>query len=236
MKLIVLGDIHGNLPALEVVLRECRAEGYDLILHTGDLVGFAPFPDETVQMLKAEKIEGVRGNLDESVSAGAQDFGGQCGDARRRRLEGLAYAWTIERTERRTREILADLPFEQRQEPSGRRTVVVHANPIDLSGCMWEDRDQDYFREMGEAADADVLVFGHTHRPYHRIVDGRHFVNAGSVGYPEGDDPRTGYVVITVNGSVEVQFRKFPYDVERLIRSMRERRFPQDAAALFKVS
>lgn len=234
MKLIVLGDIHGNLPALEVVLRECRAEGYDLILHTGDLVGFAPYPNETVQLLKAEKVEGVRGNLDEGVSAGTADFGGHGKDARTRRLESLAYAWTLERTERRTRDYLADLPFEQRHDPAGRRTVLVHANPIDLSACMWEDRDEDFFREMGEAADADVLVFGHTHRPYHRIVDGRHFVNAGSVGYPEGDDPRTGYVVINLNGNVEVQYRRFPYDVERLIRTMRERRFPQDAAALFK--
>ncbi|HEV8701433.1 MAG TPA: YfcE family phosphodiesterase [Candidatus Polarisedimenticolia bacterium] len=234
MKLIALGDIHGNLPALEVVLRECRAEGYDLIVHTGDLVGFAPFPNETVELVRVEKIEGVRGNLDESVSAGAEDFGGHGEDARTRRLENLAYAWTLERTERRARAFLADLPFEQRHEPAGRRTVVVHANPIDLSACMWEDRDPDYFREMGEAADADVLVFGHTHRPYHRIVDGRHFVNAGSVGYPKADDPRTGYVVINVNGSVEVQYRRFPYDVERLIRAMRDRRFPHDAEHLFK--
>jgi putative phosphoesterase len=236
MKLIVLGDIHGNLPALEVVLRECRAEGYDLIVHTGDLVGFAPFPNETVRLIRGERIDGVRGNLDESVSAGAADFGGHGRDARTRRLERLAYVWTLERTERQARAFLADLPFEQRHEPSGRRTVLVHANPIDLSACMWEDRDQDYFREMGEAADADVLVFGHTHRPYHRIVDGRHFVNAGSVGYTDGSDPRTGYVVINLNGNVEVQFRKFPYDVERLLRAMRERRFPQEAEALFKVS
>src|SRR5574341_673157 len=109
MKLIALGDIHGNLPALEVVLRECRAEGYDLIVHTGDLVGFAPFPNETVELVKGERIEGVRGNLDESVSAGAEDFGGHGKDAHTRRLEDLAYAWTLERTERRTRAFLADL-------------------------------------------------------------------------------------------------------------------------------
>ena len=51
MKIIALGDIHGNLPALEVALRECRAEGYDVLCHTGDLVGFAPFPEETVALL-----------------------------------------------------------------------------------------------------------------------------------------------------------------------------------------
>lgn len=234
MKIIALGDIHGNLPALEVVLRESRAEGYDVIVHTGDLVGFAPFPNETVELLRAEKIPGVRGNVDECVSARAGDFGGHGSDARIRRLEDLAYAWTLERTDRLARARLADLPFERCMEAGGRRTLLVHANPIDSFTCLWEDRDEDCFREMGEAADADVLIFGHTHRPYHRIVDGRHFVNAGSVGYPQDGDPRTGYAVIAVNGNVEVQFRRFPYDVERLIRAMRDRRFPHDAAALFK--
>jgi len=234
MKIIALGDIHGNLPALEVALRESRAEGYDLLCHTGDLVGFAPFPDETVALVREERIPGVRGNVDESVSAQAEDFGGNGVDGRVQRLEALAYAWTLQRTGRFTRKHLADLPFDHRLEAGGRRTVIVHANPIDASTCLWEDRDEDYFRDMGDAAEADIIILGHTHRSYHRIVDGRHFVNAGSVGFPEDGDPRTGYAVITVNGNIEVQYRRFPYDVDRLLRAARDRRFPQESAALFK--
>src|SRR5207245_11596931 len=80
MKLIVLGDIHGNLPALEVALREARAEGYDVICHTGDLVGFAPFPDETVERIKAERIPGVRGDIDDALSGEPDTFAGCAGD------------------------------------------------------------------------------------------------------------------------------------------------------------
>jgi len=236
MKMIALGDVHGNLPALEVALRECRAEGYDMLCHTGDLVGFAPFPGETVDLVKSEKIPGVRGNLDECVSAQLEDFGNHGSEGSKRRLEEMAYAWTLEHTGRLTRDNLADLPFEQRMEAGARRTVVVHANPIDSSTCLWEDRDEDYFREMGDAADADIIIFGHTHRPFHRIVDGRHFINAGSVGYADDAPGQTGYVVITVNGNVEVRYRRFPYDVDRLARAAKERRFPAEALRLFSGS
>jgi putative phosphoesterase len=236
MKIIVLGDIHGNLPALEVALRESRAEGYDVLCHTGDLVGFAPFPVETVALLTAERIPGVRGNLDESIANQTDDFGDHGSGGTRRRLEDLAYAWTMTHTERLTRLHLGDLPFERRLEAGGRRTVLVHATPIDFVTCLWEDRDEEYFREMGDAADADIIIFGHTHRPYRRIVDGRHFVNAGSVGYPQDAPNLTGYAVITVNGNVEVQYRRFPYDVDRLAGAAKERRFPPEALQLFKVS
>jgi len=236
MKIIALGDIHGNLPALEVALREARAEGYDLLCHTGDVVGFAPFPEEAVNLLRKESIPGVRGNLDESVSSQAEDFGDHGSGGSRRRLEGLAYGWTVEHTDSITRDRLGDLPFEMRFDAGGRRTMLMHATPIDSTTCLWEDRDEEYFREMGDAADADIIIFGHTHRPFRRIVDGRQFVNAGSVGYLQETPNLTGYVVILVNGNVEVQYRRFPYDVDRLVRTAKERRFPSEALQLFKAS
>lgn len=234
MKIVVLGDIHGNLPALEVALREARAEGYDILCHSGDLVGYAPFPDETVALIRNEGIPGVRGNLDDSVSNQAEEFGSCTMDPAMRAFEERAYGWTLAHAEHATRSHLGNLPFEQRLDAGGRRAVLVHANPVDLYTGLWEERDEDYFRDMGDASEADVVIFGHTHRPYHRIVDGRHFINAGSVGFPVDGDPRTGYCVIQTNGSVETQFRRFPYDVDRLLKAAADRRFPAEALRFFK--
>jgi len=60
-----------------------------------------------------------------------------------------------------------------------------------------------------------VIVFGHTHVPYHRVVDGVHFVNTGSVGRPKDGDPRAGYCALTIDGDgVSVEQIRIPYDVE----------------------
>ena len=233
MKIIVLGDIHGNLPALEVALREARAEGYDLLVHTGDLVGFAPFPAETIALIRAQKIAGVRGNLDESVAEGLPEFG-PSDDPATREFEEKAYAWTLEHMDRMDRRFLGNLPFDERMEIGRRRAVLHHATPIDAYTCLWEGLDEAYFREMGDASHADIIIFGHTHRPYHRVVDGRHFVNAGSVGYPQDGDPRTGYTVIKANGNVEIAYRRFPYDIKRLRQAAVSRGFPPEAQKVFK--
>ncbi|MFQ5878278.1 MAG: metallophosphoesterase family protein [Acidobacteriota bacterium] len=234
MKVIVLGDIHGNLPALEVVLREARAEGYDILCHTGDLTGCAPFPEETVSLVRSAKVPGVRGHVDDRLAAGEGSPGSLEADPGVRDFLEKAYAWTLQHTRKATRDYLGNLPFELRFEMGGLRATLLHATPIDTLTCLWEDRDEDYFRELGDAAEADVILFGHTHRHYHRIVDGRHFINAGSVGFPQDGDPRTGYVVVKTNGNVEVQVRRYPYNRERLLRVAAARRFPHQAARVFR--
>ena len=234
MKVIALGDIHGNLPALEVALREARAEGCDLMVHTGDLAGYAPFPLETVALVRSQRLRGVRGNVDASLSAEAEEFG-PCSDSPETgAFQRRAYAWTLGRIDRFTRTYLGDLPFEDRFDAGNRRAVVMHGTPVDAYTALGEDRDDDFFRDMGDLAGADIVIVGHTHRPYHRVVDGRHFVNAGSVGFPRDGDPRTGYAVIKTNGNIEVHFRRFPYDVNRLLREAARRRFPDGADGIYR--
>ena len=133
-----------------------------------------------------------------------------------------------------TRLYVGNLPFEMRLEIGARRGVLLHATPIDLYTPLWEGTDEEIFRVMGDAAEADIIIFGHTHLPYHRVVDGRHFINAGSVGYPQDGDPRTGYAAIKTNGNVEVQWKRFPYDTARVLKTAADRRFPVRGEHPFK--
>lgn len=233
MRLIVLGDIHGNLPALEVALREARALGYDAICHTGDLVGFAPFPEETVDLVRAMNIPGVRGHVDDLIAAGG-DWPGESGEDSGGAFEERAFAWTARHVRRLLRRYLGNLPFELRFDLGGRRATLLHATPIDMFTRLTERTSEEVLRDLGDVADADIIIFGHTHRPFHRMVDGRHFINAGSVGYPQDGDPRTGFAMVRADGNVEVRYERFPYDTSRLLREAAARRFPSEARDVFR--
>jgi predicted phosphodiesterase len=176
---------------------------------------------------------GVRGDVDERLAGEASMLGSRDTNPRVREFEEKAYAWTLDRAPRLTRDYVGNLPFEIKLDAGGRDAVLLHATPIDNVTRLWEDRDEAYFRELGDASEADVIIFGHTHRPYHRVVDGRHFINAGSVGFPQDGDSRTGYAVVKTNGNVEVQYRRYPYNTERLLKTAAARRFPREVTAMF---
>ena len=96
------------------------------------------------------------------------------------------------------------------------------------------DRPDDFLTRMGEGLDAragDVVCFGHTHKPWGRIVGGVHFINTGSVGRPKDGDPRAGYVVLVMTESgVAVEFVRVPYAVDAAARGILESTLPDELA------
>jgi diadenosine tetraphosphatase ApaH/serine/threonine PP2A family protein phosphatase len=131
------------------------------------------------------------------------------------------------------------LPFRLDLRPlgghrSGPALVLVHGAPT-LNTLYWtEDRPDSFCLEMAQAAGAktgDVIAFGHTHKPWHRAVDGIHFVNTGSVGRPKDGDWRAGYVILDLgDGDVSPEFIRVEYDLERAVRGIRESELPDDFA------
>jgi predicted phosphodiesterase len=107
------------------------------------------------------------------------------------------------------------------------RLAVFHASPIDLYSGLRAEMPESRFVEWGGAAGAEILVLGNTLRPFHRTVDGRHFINAGSVGRPRDGNPRTGYAVIDAGKELRVAFKRFSYDVDRTVKAIRERGAPE---------
>ncbi len=240
MKYALISDIHANLPALDAVLADLDArDDVDAVYHLGDLVGYAPWPDEVVARLRERAIPGVAGNYDSTTATDYKHCGCKYEDPRQEELSHLSYAWTREHVSPDTKRFLGSLPFRIDVRPfgghtSGPRLMLVHGNPV-LNTVYWtEDRPSEFSLKMAEHLDArpgDVIAFGHTHLPWHRELNGFHFVNTGSVGRPKDGDARAGYALVTFDGGeVSVEFVRVEYDVAKTASAIRASDLPDDFA------
>ena len=240
MRLVLFSDVHANLPAMEAVLADLdRREPDTPRYHLGDLVGYAPWPNEVVTLLAARGIPGVGGNYDSTVATGYKHCGCQYEDPRQEALSHVSYGWTLAHVTAETKRWLGALPFRLDLRPlgghvAGPTVILVHGNPV-LNTFYWtDDRGDDFNLKMARQAGArtgDVVAFGHTHKPWHRTVQGVHFVNTGSVGRPKDGDWRAGYVVLDLaGGELGVGFRRVEYDLDRAERTIRESDLPDEFA------
>jgi predicted phosphodiesterase len=240
VRINLISDIHGNLPALQAVIDHINnGGGIDATYHLGDLVGYATWPNEVVSLLKSFRIAGVAGNYDSTVATDYKHCGCRYEDPRQEELSHLSYEWTREHCSANTKEFLGRLPFRIDVRPNGGHApgptvIMVHGTPT-LNTLYWtEDRPDSFCLKMAEAAGGkkgDVIGFGHTHRPWHREVEGIHFVNTGSVGRPKDGDWRAGYVVLDMSGEAPgVEFVRVEYDIERAMDGIRNSDLPDDFA------
>jgi predicted phosphodiesterase len=238
MKYALISDIHSNLPALRAVLDHIAGQrGVTATYHLGDLVGYAPWPNETVALVRQAQIPGVAGNYDSTVGTDYKHCGCRYEDPHQEELSHLSYGWTRQHVSAETKAFLAGLPFRIDLLPrgghlSGPRVVLVHGTPT-LNTLYWtEDRPDDFCLKMASLAGAkagDVIAFGHTHKPWHREIQGIHFVNTGSVGRPKDGDWRAGYVLLEVgDGPVAVEFPRVEYDIGSAMRGIRESDLPDE--------
>ena len=236
----LISDIHANLPALESVLVDIAGRSdVDAVYHLGDLVGYAPWPNEVVSLLSGRGIPGVAGNYDSTVATAYKHCGCKYEDTRQEELSHLSYTWTLANTSAESKRRLAALPFRIDLRPFGGHTAgpvvtLLHGNHVLNTVYVVEERPDDFLTKMGAgigAKSGDVVAFGHTHIPWHRIVDGIHYVNTGSVGRPKDGDPRAGYVLLEVDGTdVHVQVIRVEYDVERTAAAILASELPDDFA------
>ncbi len=213
------------------------------IYHIGDLVGYAPWPDETVALLREQGIEGVAGNYDSTVATDYKHCGCKYENGDQERLSHISFEWTKANVSAETKRYLAGLPFRIDVRPSGGHAAgpvlaLVHGTPV-LNTAYWtEDRPDDFCRKMTALAGlkaGDVIAFGHTHKPWRREVDGIHFANTGSVGRPKDGDHRACYAIADFNGALPaIDFVRVDYDVERAAAGIADAGLPEEFATLLR--
>lgn len=235
MRIAVISDIHSNILALEKVIEEIDGMSINCTICTGDLVGYGPRPNEVIDLLRERKIPVILGNYDEGVGFERDDCG--CAYITEEEIKDgrISLNWTKKRVTSRNKAFLRSLPRSIEKEYSGLKLLFVHGSPRRINEYLFQDRPERSLRRMLLPLDIDVLVFGHTHIPYHRIVNNIHMVDAGSVGKPKDGDPRACFAILDISEKIEVRFQRVSYDVGRVVNEIREEGLPEAfAQALVK--
>ena len=218
-RLAIFSDIHANFPAMGEVASHIRDNDYDGVYCLGDLGGYASEPNETQELVMFMGCPAVMGNYDEGVGFNNDTCGCNYVKPFDIKMSDVSFFWTRDHTTDVNKAWLRELPREIRLEIEGRRVLLCHGSPASTTEYLFETRSEAYLQKFTAGgrndAQADIIVFGHTHVPYHRVVDDVHFVNTGSVGRPKDGDPRAGYCVLTMDGDqVTTEQIRIEYDVE----------------------
>lgn len=234
MRYAVLGDIHSNLSALEVVLDSVRAARVDQIISVGDVVGYGASPAGCIQLLREHQAVVVKGNHDAACT-------GELDDHTFNQYARAAVAWTRSQLASEDLTWLRQLPMN---------TTLTHCQVA--HGSIHDPMLFEYVRTTGDAnpsldlMTSRVAFVGHTHIPialirltdvpgrtaYAPTVDidlsevERCLVNVGSVGQPRDEDHRTGWVLFDTEAE-SIRIERLEYDIEREAHRIREAGLPR---------
>lgn len=229
----LLSDVHGNLPALEAVLADAAENEAEQVWNLGDFLGYAPFPNEVVDRLRADDTVNIVGNYDLKVL----EFPEKRQQWKRKKTPAkyAAFEWNYEHLAASARGFLASLPEQRRLTVNGLEVLLVHGSPVSVDELLNSDTPEARFAELAEAARADVVLCGHSHEPFVRDVPGTRFVNPGSAGRPERGDWRASYAVLEWGEhEVRVTLRRVEYDVERVARAVHAAGLPEEFTDVFR--
>jgi putative phosphoesterase len=166
------------------------------------------------------------GNYDEGVGYEKGDCG--CAYLSNEESENgqISIDWTTEQVTPDNKEFLRSLKKDIRFEIDDKKFLLVHGSPRRINEYLYEDRPEDSFRRVIEGQEIDLLICGHTHKPYHKVIDSVHIINDGSVGKPKDGDPKACYAMVDTE-TWEVVFRKVEYKVDVVAEEIINKGLPE---------
>ncbi|WP_405607367.1 metallophosphoesterase family protein [Polaribacter sp. Asnod1-A03] len=241
MKLAFFSDIHANLPALEAFFKDVDSENVDTIYCLGDLVGYNVWPNEVVDEIRKRGITTIMGNHDENL---LKPIINETTPSNK----GLTRTMVSDEN----REYLINLPRHLKLSfVNNNKTfnlLLTHGSVKAINDYMDVDYPENEVLSMMESEEVDVLLCGHTHKPFHRIIKNgdvfSHVVNIGSVGKPKDGDPRICYAILELNQStiptnpeaIKVTFKRAEYDVEKAAKAVEESKFDSNYADALRLA
>lgn len=230
-KIAVFGGVYNNYLALEALLRDARDKGVEKFYCLGDLGAFGPNPDRVFPIMLENDIAVVQGNYDNSIGNNLNDC--QCGytDPRDNYFAQISYDYTFANTSAEFKNWQKQLPKEIRLEFGGKQILLCHGSPRKTNEFLWESTTPNHFLEkLFRDYQADIILVTHSGIHWKRTLgNGKLFANVGVIGRPENDGKtNVWYAILSVNGTVEIEFISLEYDYTRLADEMKQENLPQE--------
>jgi putative phosphoesterase len=227
----VITDIHGNLPALQAALARIEKLGIETIYCGGDLVGYGPHPNEVCALIEDRGIPTIYGNYDYAIGRDLDDCGCAYITPHDRELGQLSVIWTLANTDQRSKDFMKGLSFDLHFGVGEHHVHLVHGSPRKVNEYLFEDKPASLYERLAGNEHDQVLVFGHTHKPWVHDFGGVRFVNCGSVGKPKDGDPRGAFAILTAGvDTVDVTIERVEYDADGVAADVRAAGLPSEFA------
>lgn len=240
MKFAIISDIHANLPAFEAVLRDIERENPDEVYCLGDLVNFAGWDNDVVHLIRQHNILTIQGNHDEGIGNCKSHFPFSFANQSQEEFGVASIKKVNDTLSDDHRSYLRNLPFsvslQFRFPYHPVNLVLTHGSPLSNNDYIQPESPDEVLKELLDIAGADILLMGHTHRPFHRplLYTGenreiyRHAINVGSVGKPKHGTPEACYALLEFDENLRledpetlsVKFRYVKYDTHQVIRHL----------------
>jgi len=205
----LISDVHANVLALEAVLAELKRAGATQTVCLGDMVGYGPAPNETIELLRSAKVQCTLGEADERIAYGFATR------ARRAGVADTTLEWTRSVIEPDHLQWLRELPVQRRFDTPAGRMRCFHGSAEDPAERINLQQDPMSLTRLLQRQRCSVLCSGGSHVPYYRkVANAGWVINPGSVGLSLNGEPGADYALLSIEaGSVDVRMDKVEYDV-----------------------
>ena len=232
-KILLLGDVHANYPALKAIGQFIKPNRFDRIVNTGDFTVYSTFPNDTIQWFrKRKKTISILGNTDRKI---LRILKGKKLKKPKKNEKRVMYFWTSENLLPENIAYLKSLPQKTDFTVGCFRIGVFHGTLEDPDEELFPSAPESRFQQLAKDSPYQVQIMGHSHAPYYKIVDGIHFINPGSVGRMFDGDPRTSFAILKISSeNIAVEHFRIPYAVEAVVKSLKKQKLPNIYAKMFR--
>jgi predicted phosphodiesterase len=240
IQIAVFSDVHGNLPALEVVLKDIEKRGIRQRFCLGDLVDFAPWGNEVIEKIRNLNIPCLMGNHDERIAFNIPVVPLSKHSEEETNARFIAIDHSKKYITEENKKFLSELPFHLKLNYKvGEKywnIQLVHSSLSSNDTYLYESEKDEIFTTMLKDSQSEVIVMGHTHLSFKKQFENKTWaINCGSVGRSKEENRLASYVIFTLDEEkITPEIIQIPYPIDETVRQIKESGIPDYYASFLK--